>query len=272
LNSVMQCLLGESAFVEEVTRLANLCQGDDKPVTRAIYGVIRERIAGASIICLGRLKGALARSKFGAIFAGYEQQDAHEAFIKILECIEFENPKAYRCPFSHTVSVEVTCAACGHVAHVEETGHLNIMVDVRAEKKETIGMALRKMSERVKKDCEGCGGTSVEHSRTSEVVALPKVLVVQLRRFEFRSGIMAKVGDLYSPQKKVVVPSDGSKTYQLSGVVSHHGLGVGRGHYMAAVRQASTWNTINDGIVHPSSEADVHRPSSASYLLFYNFV
>lgn len=219
---------------------------------------------------LDELKAALASSRAGGIFAGFQQQDAHEAFVKMIECIRDENGKAYNCPFSHTIHVEITCEQCGHRVNIEEPGHLNIMVDVRAEKREWVADALGKSRERLSKDCDACKEKLVEHVRTSLLTTLPQVMVVQLRRFAFKAGRMTKVDDAFLPQRRLVVSSDASKTFQLRGIISHHGNDAGSGHYDACVRRAEFWHRFNDGHVATLSERDVFKPSRTHYLLFYD--
>ena len=287
LNSVVQCLLGEMAFVDEIVRLETAGAGSAigmTPVTSAIHDVIKHRATGIErTLRLDGLKTALASSKFGGTFVGYQQQDAHEAYIKILECIEQEHGTAYRCPFAHGLLVEVVCEACGHVSRVEEKGHLNVLIDVRKTSSSSTGnstpttveRALQKTTEVFARDCEKCKGKEVEHTRTSLITDLPSVLVVQLRRFEFREGIMRKVDDAFVAQKMVMVSGDGSKRLELRGMVRHHGIGLAHGHYDARVLDASgRWWGCDDALVQPVDEGDVTgvAGSRSSYLLFYDFV
>lgn len=281
LASVTQCLLGAGAFVGEIKRLA---AGRGGPVTRALFDVIQEvdrRDGGA--LRLDRLKSALASSKHGALFVGSNQSDAHEALLKILECVQEENGDAYRCPFSHSLMITVQCESCGHTARIEERGHVNVTLSMAASAA-AHGEGLRRAllartTEGITKDCERCGNGK-DHRRTSLITRMPRVLVVQLARFEFRA-VMRKVDDDIAVEKTVNITSDGSKRFELRGVVHHHGQYGDCGHYVCDVLRRSpsrpvgapsTWFRISDAIVRPTTEVDVLRPSKTSYLLFYDVV
>ena len=273
LASITQCLLGANAFVQEIVRLVDM--GNGGPVTRALFDVIKaSRQRNGLPMHLEKLKTTLASSEHGALFVGHQQQDAHEAFIKLLESIKNENGKAYRCPFSHTVLVEIMCEACGHTAKVEECGHLN--VTIRADGTGGgVQNTLRKTAEKITKICDRCKGEN--HLRKSLISRLPQVLVVQLTRFEFKSGFMSKLSDDFAAEKTVMVTSNGSKRLELCGMVNHHGKFGHCGHYDALVRRpgetgTDAWFQISDALVTVTSEADVMKPSKTSYLLFYELV
>ena len=278
LASVTQCLLGAGAFVGEIKRL--VAAGRGGPVTRALFDVIQEvgRRDGDALRLDG-LKNALASSKHGALFVGYRQSDAHEAFLKVLECVQEEHGDSYHCPFSHSLIITVECESCGHTARIEERGHVNVTLSMAASTAAHGGgveRALGRTTERISKDCERCKGK--DHRRTSLVTRMPRVLVVQLTRFEFSAGVMRKVDDDVAVEKTVNITSDGSKRFELRGVVHHHGQYGHCGHYVAHVLRRSpsspggAWFRISDAIVRPTTEADVLRPSRTSYLLFYDLV
>ena len=272
LASVVQCLLGVGPFVGEIVRLAAAGRGG--PVTRALCDVLEE-IKGrkGETLRLDGLKAALAASKQGALFAGYRQRDAHEAFLKILEALQVEHGGSYRCPFSHGVEIKFECEACGHTARIEEHGHLNVTLGVGASAASGGGGVLRALgrtTERITKDCERCGGK--HHRRTSLVTRMPRLLVVQMMRFEFSAGVVKKVDDEFAVEKTVNIAPDGSKKFELRGVVHHHGQYGHCGHYDAQVMRGSLWYRMNDATVSPKTDADVLRPSRTAYLIFYELV
>jgi ubiquitin C-terminal hydrolase len=105
--------------------------------------------------------------------------------------------------------------------------------------------------------------------------SLPKVLIVDLKRFIVSGNRLAKYGGTvnFSPREKldlskyVVGYNAASYKYELYGVCNHFG-GLAGGHYTAYIkRENGQWWHFNDAQVTPMKEEDVC--SSSAYCLFY---
>lgn len=109
-------------------------------------------------------------------------------------------------------------------------------------------------------------------------MSLPKVLCVHLKRFAWRGNggrtkLNARVecpleGLDLGPYAVAGASGDGT-TYDLAGMVVHHGASSSSGHYVAYGyrRELATWLEFNDERVRPVPADDVK--GAAGYLLFY---
>lgn len=126
---------------------------------------------------------------------------------------------------------------------------------------------------------------SIEGGLTKRICLdiLPKVLVIQLKRFVFnqRSMKIEKVSKYVTYPERLVIdkalyPTKGNQpTYRLFAVVSHHGRHAGGGHYTAEVRKSfqhdEHWQRMNDSNITKVTLEQVlaEKSDSTPYLLFY---
>jgi len=108
--------------------------------------------------------------------------------------------------------------------------------------------------------------------------SLPKVLIIDIKRFIAKENRLSKYNDIisFSPidhldlSKYVVGYNPHLYKYELYGVCNHMG-GLTGGHYTAYVKKSdNTWWNFNDSHVSQLREADVCSPSA--YCLFYKQV
>jgi ubiquitin carboxyl-terminal hydrolase 8 len=118
-------------------------------------------------------------------------------------------------------------------------------------------------------------GEKVDATKRILFWSLPKVLIIDLKRFMVSGNIMSKYTDtvVFSPKdlldlsKYIVGYSPSQYKYELYGVCNHMG-GLTGGHYTAYVkRENGEWWHFNDGHVSAMREEDVCSP--AAYCLFY---
>ena len=93
----------------------------------------------------------------------------------------------------------------------------------------------------------------------------PSLLIVHLKRFVVSSGRMLK------RTEPVVVPlqiEPMATSFQLRGLVRHHGQSLSSGHYTAEVQEGDRWWIYNDRSV-SNTTRDRDRESREAYLLFF---
>lgn len=111
-----------------------------------------------------------------------------------------------------------------------------------------------------------------------ELFYTPKLLVLQLKRFEYSSmgkyrTYAEKIGgtidspiDNLDMSPYIIGPDSNNAIYELYAVSQHYGS-CGGGHYTAICKNGVKWYDFNDSSVSSSSEHSV--VNSAAYLLFY---
>jgi ubiquitin C-terminal hydrolase len=286
LNATIQCMLNVPAFVHEIQKNAE--NSKETSVTRALSEIVKqgENKESVTLTSLARVKSAL-ECHFPSVFAGTNQQDAHECFVRILEALELEHPDSYECPFSFNVSVEMRCKNCKHKTLIEEGGNVDIGLDLPSSCPEELSierlLTVRYFkAERIHKNCDGCGDKDVVHGLRRRLLTHPKALVIHLKRFVFHAPTTTtKTSSRWAPTFSknasiVQVPQNLSRTslmissgtdMSLSGIVHHHGSRVESGHYIADVyREPSSWYRCNDSIV---TKAPPSLASSTCYMAMY---
>lgn len=134
--------------------------------------------------------------------------------------------------------------------------------------------------------------TKQEVSATKQILidAVPRILIIHLKRFSFNSHNpeVQKITKPISFPEVLQIPSTSMSknlqatmpVFKLCGVVYHHGLSAGAGHYTVDVRSSSQWINIDDinvtktsTPVSPSGSPSINGSppinSKTAYLLFY---
>ncbi|GAA5909816.1 uncharacterized protein JCM6883_003102 [Sporobolomyces salmoneus] len=125
-------------------------------------------------------------------------------------------------------------------------------------------------------------------SKQLAITRLPKILIIQLKRFTSYSSFSAKVetnvdfpledldlGYLLPPKSTsnrfdLNLPHEANTNYELYALVNHLGSENTSGHYTAIVRKGDTFLEIDDESITPVPASElVDRCASSVYLLFY---
>lgn len=119
--------------------------------------------------------------------------------------------------------------------------------------------------------CDGCSTPRAPASLQLQVLRPPKMLTLQLKRFQQGSALRKVNRHVAFPQQLDLGPycssqAKGPTNYNLYGVVEHEGR-MTSGHYTACVRGAGGWFHVSDRTVVPAVQRRVL--SSQAYLLFY---
>ena len=120
--------------------------------------------------------------------------------------------------------------------------------------------------------CDECGRSNPNRRQTFRIVKFPKVLLVHLKRFEYRDGKALKQLD----QGELPRQFD---NYTLMGFILHIGPNPISGHYVLYCRwedDLQTWYRFNDEQVHEFKLSDPNEPfernfepSETPYILIY---
>lgn len=282
VSAALQMLRSMKCFVNDITTLSDENALVDKPLLRALdehFSCVENRSAAGV-----KREMAKVRDEYG----DYEQQDAIEFLLMMLETIEGEigEEGAARCPsrrnFKFECAHEIRCAnaACSQSSQIEENLYA-LTVDVMPDDDNvSLDELIMRYFERetIEKRCETCGHRWASSSRRCDT--LPNILLVHIKRFtteiednqvklkKLRAnvrlpGSIKDVGSDADVQSPVTPNVDGEliarrKSASLLSVVSHIGGDFESGHYIAHVKESPLrWVTYDDERVTPCIE----RPS-----------
>ena len=98
-------------------------------------------------------------------------------------------------------------------------------------------------------ECTPCS-TKYPTAKTLNIRRTPKVLIIQLKRFQG----LEKIKDFvkFPSQRSLRYNSDGNEHHQLygiTGVVLHKGRNINEGHYISYVKAEAQWLKIDDSII-----------------------
>lgn len=135
--------------------------------------------------------------------------------------------------------------------------------------------------EGVECDSQTCNGKHGNRTRVHKIVGGPEILVIQLKRAWMNpyTGSTRKILDRVDMGERLDLSpwSNGVLTYQLNGIVAHHGESLKSGHYIAMVRSPNgvDFAKCNDMDIddHPREKASIlEEPKTKkwqSYMLVY---
>ncbi|CAO3587937.1 unnamed protein product [Absidia cylindrospora] len=166
----------------------------------------------------------------------------------------------------------------------------SLPLDIQPESVHSIEDAIRNMTlPETMHDYMSPSGVRVDATKQVYLENLPPVLILHVKRFVFDNvGGVQKLRKQVHYSSKMTIQQDWmarpspSITYQLFGVVYHHGNSAGGGHYTCDIRrQNGEWLHINDTTIVPVKEEDVlvseqntqtsekNQADQTAYILFY---
>lgn len=236
--------------------------------------------------------------------AGYEQQDAHEFLIAVLDMIhERLQPRieggsidltghAERSiidqVFTGYMQSNVVCNQCGNISQTIDPLR-DISLDIPQVPSASLMDCLSKFTKKEqlgnasKINCKKCGKRQ-ESSKQLTISRLPVVACLHLKRFEqTATGSRSKVttpvsfpktldmGPFMSSARNTSLSPEFCDSahykYELFAVVNHMG-NLQSGHYTSFIRQTSSWFRCDDSLITKASIEQVLN--SEAYLLFYH--
>jgi ubiquitin carboxyl-terminal hydrolase 12/46 len=197
------------------------------------------------------------------LFSGFNQQDAHEFLIYLLNAISEnmerdarkEQKEDSKDPiktlvheyFEGVLTNETKCMMCETITSKDES-FMDLSVDVEQNSSLTACLnnfsRIETLSRQNKFWCEQCHSLQ-EAQKRLRIKSPPRVLVVQLKRFKFLEEIERYTKLNY----RVAFPLDLKQSgvhYRLGAVIIHLGAGPNQGHYIAVVRTAAHWLLFDD--------------------------
>lgn len=264
-------------LVEELRKvLCNLWKGSPNPVSPDSF---------FAVVC-----------KMIPSFRGFQQQDAHEFLLYLLNNAHTELLKGTPCIDKKTIVTEtlggllqseVTCLKCKRMSKKKED-FLDLSLDLPTTKNDRSDICCLteclqnfiKVEELEKNEwylCEHCKRREPTTKRFW-LLQLPNVICIHLKRFRYNHYNYTKVNtfvrfpikDLDMNPYLLENPLQGpveTNIYDLSGVVVHHGSGSRSGHYTSYSKRDGEWYDFNDGNVLRTNEEVIVR--TTGYVLFY---
>ncbi|XP_041815293.1 ubiquitin carboxyl-terminal hydrolase 12-like [Chelmon rostratus] len=225
-----------------------------------------------------------AASVWSPEFEDFEQKDAHEFLISVLDQIRSLGVElrvmaatmdmSYRCPVEDQLLFKMqktrTCKSCGEES-IRQEEFTNLSLDLLPEGGTVMGMLEDyQKEEKLEYRCE-CGGTT--SGQRSAFVNLPKVLVLHLKRFKYTDNFeLQKVHcPVFLCRDLVVSSQQGGCCLSLVSIISHVGSGTEEGHYIShgldldvgPIDSNDRWFTYNDAQVTETTGASVSGLNSA---------
>ncbi|XP_036399243.1 ubiquitin carboxyl-terminal hydrolase 37-like [Megalops cyprinoides] len=198
MNATLQCLFGLHHFINEIRRPGVWRPELGSHLFKSLSDVHSARASGNmhhKAELLRTFKMAVANG-FGD-FSGDEQQDAHEFLSVLLSQLkeEWESLKrrgaldAHACPvesnFDFRLQVTRTCCRCGaQVFRTEVYSHLSLDIVPQGTLLDSLRHYFKPTQ--VECRCERCPGQQA--SVSVKLLSLPRVLVIQLKRFSMDSS------------------------------------------------------------------------------------
>lgn len=253
------------------------------------------------------------------LLAGFQEQDAHEFWQFILDELHMDHKRITSisqngsgpvsaekrspstdsetehssCPcithstFSGELESSIRCLSCDSVTNtIDPTVDLSLEIS-KSKKKSSSTLTIYDCLDLFTKEenldtmynCQYCGDRS-EAVKSLKVKKLPKVLAIQLKRFEhnlmsdtsLKIEIPVKIPlflDLtkYTSSASLTDETDGGKVYELFAMVCHVGS-VNTGHYIAIVKNGDgQWFRFDDSVITLVTTEEVMNTNA--YLLFY---
>jgi ubiquitin C-terminal hydrolase len=295
LNSVLQALFNTHSFI----CFFKFKKTDENQIIQT-FRVIYEM---NTLINPRNIKNLLATYDRGAhdLFGNNEQQDAHEAIVKILDIIHMSSAynesnysdygkidseikrnsfNAWKKSgeilgfsfitrfFGGQFKTLTCCTNCDHkITSFDYFNNINLTIageDIVDCLAEFIKPEILHDSK-----CEKCHKKT--RIRVTTLWKFPLTLILNIKRFTYdQSGITRKVNRMLKMDKYLKIRSSKRVyNYTLTSVVYHHGSHPNAGHYNADLNKNGTWYKLDDDSAYKLD--DLPEASSNCYILVYNF-
>ena len=282
-NALMQ-VLAHADPVKEYVEKTEVAQ--DKPVTSGFKNLVMAIWAeghGGQVYDPKKFL-QLCRKNAPGSFGKRSQEDAYEAYGAVLNMFDDENLKGL---YYFQVASRLHCPTHGIDVKPKMEPHSGLTLSfTKTEDDVDVTDLLRSWGtpERVEAKC-GKETNDPVASKSSFLMTVPEVLVVQLGRFAFNRGLVRKIntgvrfdidldlGEIMKDRIDPTLASQGSLKYKLTGVVYHHGEGLKSGHYTADYHNSfsNRWFHADDMRI-TRTDTPGKQNSSSAYILIYSKV
>ena len=191
------------------------------------------------------------------IFDNNNQQDAHEAFLKICDTLDSGTKVILFIPsqpdnldlsydsllkklFFGTLKTTNRCSICGLNSDNSESFR-NISLNPCNDINETFLSEWNR--KKLRKLCRSCN-KNTDHWETTSIQLKPNILVILFRRFRTqRTGRSVKINTKISLPEELTIPGFSGR---LIGFIDHLGPSVNSGHYISNIKIGNSWFQCND--------------------------
>jgi ubiquitin C-terminal hydrolase len=295
LNSVIQALFNTNSFI----CFFKFKKTDENPIIQ-MFRIMYEMNTLINPKSIKRLLGQFDKEA-SYLFKNNDQQDAHEAIIKILDIIHMssmykeknysdygkldsaikiksfeawkKNGEVFGFSFITTFysgqfKTLISCSNCDYKSTSFDTfNNINLpiagedIIDCLAEY-----IKPEKMSDA---KCEKCLRKNLV--KTTTIWKFPLTLILNIKRFTFdEAGITHKVNKLLKMDLHLKIQSSKNiYNYTLGSVVYHHGKYPTAGHYNTDLLKNDIWYKLDDDTIYEIK--NLPESSSNCYILIYNF-
>ena len=277
LNSVLQCL-----FTCE-NHIGFLCSPQDGSTNTGLVGLLVDFVNNNYSDPGDVLLISCTLCSIDSWFATRNQQDAHEALLKILNILHdllkvdtFQDNVYSQIRFTCMVSpvnehfygswnVYYTCKSCQEKSCMPYVKFLELDINPCEDVVAGLNSSFK---DKLTKHCHVCD-CNTDHMVQRVIKKQPSVAIIRINRFGF-----SRTGRSYKNTGQVLcnlnVSTQGFKA-ELIGLVEHHGSSLTSGHYTSYISVDSVWHHCNDASI---SICDFNKfcLSNNSYLLFYKKV
>ena len=226
--------------------------------------------------CKG-IKSDLAKFE-PSIFGNYQQQDAHEAFLKICNFLDEKTKFELFIPsqpdplgqsytsvikqlFFGILTTTEICSSCNFNDIKSPDPFLNIYVKPSPNfNKNLVAEWNRKIQ---RKTCEHCH-KNTQHLKTTVIHSRPNILVILFKRFKhLKTGRISKLNDQINLISELRIPGFSGK---LIAYIEHLGATPYSGHYVSNIKIKNSWFSCSDTSIKPTIDPSC---SQSVYLAFY---
>jgi ubiquitin C-terminal hydrolase len=283
-NAALQCILNTEALKSHLSQSNSFSK-----FTSELKSIFASQ---GKLDPSGLLKLVWKKSQ---VFRPYEQNDAHEFIVFLLDQLH-EEMKVPAQGFQNQQDLDITKAEKSWIKYMEQNSSLVSREFQGLLKNSLVCLNCKKIKERFEpfmylslsipvngessiekclKDfqdedlldgnnrwfCKNCGSLE-ETTKKTEFARVPNHLIVHFKRFK---DAMRKNCNFIGYGERVSLMVDGVVVgFELYAKIKHVGS-MGGGHYVAVAKQGNSWFCFNDSSVDQTS----FRPSADTYLLFY---
>ena len=259
MNSAIQCL----SNIPELTKWAKTypSSSDKLNVTHAYTSLIQSMWSGGNE-CMIPSEVKRTVSRHASIFTDFGQKDSHEFMNSLLNALHTElaendsSESIVTELFRIRTESRVTCETCKIPDSAEEIIYC-LPLPLGDEPQITLQTLLNDFTKEELLDgqyyCSRCDGFQPAQQKTSLLLPLPPVIVVQLKRFTFdETDDKLNTFVDYPVSNWQVDSNDENSIYDLSAISMHVGNLRG-GHYttLARLNGGNQWYHFNDSCVQP---------------------
>lgn len=220
-------------------------------------------------------------SENNSLFSGFQQQDAHEFLISIIDIIQEEFKKEYKDSSQEILGIKnnklvdvILDTNITSIIYCEETsdksktkiGEKVLSLPIPRKKNISLDDCIEKFTEIEKLSGDSQWLNDKDNNyydayKRLYIKSYPKYLIIHLKRFDYTYGAN-KISNPIRMNEKIILKND---TYRLRSIVFHMG-NVGGGHYINILNKNNKWYVCNDSSVSEINNVNKYLYNGYIYL------